>query len=98
MPMFQDPDHERFYGSWSAEHNQNYSQNRGYTVMTDNRRTDRKDGDMMEIFQADEHLDYHQHHQPEGLRLQTGDRESIISEIKRRQVPAWKGQSVSNPS
>ncbi|KAJ9214315.1 hypothetical protein DTO166G4_4160 [Paecilomyces variotii] len=96
MPMFQDPDHERFYGSWSAEHNQNYSQNRGYTVMADNRRTDRKDGDMMEIFQADEHLDHHQHHQPEGLRLQTGDRESIISEIKRRQVPAWKGQSLGD--
>ncbi|GAD96531.1 hypothetical protein NFIA_012790 [Paecilomyces variotii No. 5] len=91
MPIFQDPDHERLYGSWSAEHHHNYSQTRPYTIMTDEKRTDREDGDMMEIFEVDEHLDHH--HQHEGLRLQTGDRESLISEIKRRQVPVWKGQS-----
>ncbi|KAL1883452.1 hypothetical protein Plec18167_002456 [Paecilomyces lecythidis] len=92
MPIFQDPDHERLYGSWSAEHNHNYSPSRAHTVMTDQRRTDREDADMMEIFEVDDHLDHHHLH--EGLRLQTGDREGLISEIKRRQVPVWKGQSL----
>jgi hypothetical protein len=94
MPIFQDPDHERLYGSWSIEQN-NYGQNREpATVMMDTKRMEPEDTDMMEIFEADENLD---HPQNDG-RLQTGDREALISEIKRKQVPTWKGQSVSASS
>ncbi|KAL2000877.1 hypothetical protein VTN02DRAFT_2518 [Thermoascus thermophilus] len=84
MPIFQDPDRGRFYGSWSAEPGGDDEGSRPPARCTKDKRNNAEAIQMSGPSPVDDNMENYS-----LPRLHTSDREELIHRIKRGQSPTW---------